>query len=162
MRRKDRELSEERALRIVDSCEWASISMIDEEGMPYCIPMSIVRDNEYMYFHGSTDGKKTDSLRANPNVCVVCVGDTEQLPYEFTTTYESAIITGKAEPITDEAEKIHALRVLCLRYAAVNMENFDAAVKKNLAYTALWKIKIEHITGKKKQAKPSDERYGDN
>ena len=44
MRRKDRALSTETALRIIDACPFATLSLIDEEGMPYGVPVTIVRE----------------------------------------------------------------------------------------------------------------------
>ena len=38
MRRKDREKSREFALEVTDKCEWAVLSMTDQEGMPYAVP----------------------------------------------------------------------------------------------------------------------------
>ena len=68
----------------------------------------------------------------------------------FTTGYESACIRGRAEEVTDTEEKIEALRLLCVRHTPANMANFDAAVKGSLARTAIWRVKVYEITGKRK------------
>ncbi len=150
MRRKDREQSREFALNVADTCDYAVMSMVDFEGKPYCVPLSIVRDGEKLYFHCATEGFKIDCLRNNNNVCISCVGRTRNIPEEFTTEYESAIILGKAFEVTDKEEKIHALRLICLRYAESNMAEFDSAVERSLARTGIWKINIESVTGKAK------------
>ena len=54
----------------------------------------------------------------------------------------------KAEEVTEETEKIQALRLLCQRYAPENMAGFQAAVEKSLGRTAVWKIAVQTITGK--------------
>jgi nitroimidazol reductase NimA-like FMN-containing flavoprotein (pyridoxamine 5'-phosphate oxidase superfamily) len=151
MRRLDREMPESFALGIADKCEWAVISMIDKEGDPYCIPVSVVRDGRYIYFHSAHEGKKKDSLKNNPKVCVCCVGDTKRAKDKFTTEFESAVIFGRADEVTDENEKIRILRLLCIRHTPDNMINFDAAVKKSIARTAVWRITIDEITGKRKK-----------
>lgn len=42
MRRKDREMDEDFALEIADKCEYAVLSVIDNNGEPYCVPGSSV------------------------------------------------------------------------------------------------------------------------
>ena len=51
MRRKDREMSEEFALKIIDKSRYGIVSMIDSDNMPYGLPLSIVRDDKNLYFH---------------------------------------------------------------------------------------------------------------
>lgn len=151
MRRKDREMSKDFALEVTDKCEWAVLSMTDAEGKPYAVPITIVRDGDAVYFHTAKAGKKIDALNQNQEVCLVCVGDTEILENKFTTKYESAIICGHAEEVTEDEEKIHALRILCQRHTPANMGGFDAAVKNSLKVTGVWKIQMKEITGKAKR-----------
>lgn len=151
MRRKDREMPEEFAVSIADKCEYACLSIVDVNNMPYGVPISIVREGEHIYFHSALDGFKIDCLKHNPNVCLVCVGDTNRLPDEFTTEYESAIIRGVAVEITDDAEKTHALKLLCERHTPTNMSDFDTAIEKSLFRTAVWRIDVTEITGKRKK-----------
>ncbi len=151
MRRKDREMPKEFALGVSDKCEWAVISMIDKESMPYCVPISIVRKDDIIYFHCANDGAKTESLNLNNNVCVSCVGDTYRIPDKFTTEYESAIIKGRAFEVLDKMEKIDALKLLCLRHTPTNMPEFEMAIEKSLKRTAVWKIEISEVTGKRKK-----------
>lgn len=151
MRRKDREMDERFALYVVDKCAFASLSMVTEKGEPYCVPITIARVDNMVYFHSATEGTKTDVLRTNPAVCLVCVGDTHVVQKEFTVEYESAVIFGKAFEVHDDAEKISALRAICERHTPDNMANFDSAVSRSLPRTAIWRIEIESITGKRKK-----------
>ena len=57
MRRKDCEMDEEFAISIVDKCEYALISMVDKDGAPYCVPVSIDRDGMEIFFHCAKAGK---------------------------------------------------------------------------------------------------------
>lgn len=150
MRRKDREQTKEFALKVADNCDYAVMSMVDTDGNPYCVPLSIVREGENLYFHCALEGYKLECLRNNNNVCISCVGRTKNVPEEFTTEFESAIIRGKAFEVIDKEEKIHALRLICLRYAKSNMAEFESAIEMSLSRTGIWKIEIEDITGKAK------------
>ncbi len=153
MRRHDREMPKEFAYEVSDTCEWAVLSMIDTENMPYCIPITIARHADVIYFHCAKEGKKIDALRACNAVCLTCVGETFRPPHKFTTYFESAVIHGKAFEVFDGAEKIHALKLLCLRHTPTNMDAFHKAIEKSLHRTAIWKIEMAHITGKRKQAR---------
>lgn len=149
MRRKDREMSEAFALSVADKCEYAVLSMIDADGSPYCVPISIVCAENAVYFHCAAEGYKIECLRTHSKVCLACVGDTHRMLNEFTTEFESAVIRGTASEVIDAQEKVSALRLLCERHTPTNMSEFDSEIAKNLARTAVWKIEIENITGKR-------------
>lgn len=151
MRRKDREISADEALIVADKCEWAVVSMITPENEPYCVAVTIARIDNSLYFHCAKEGKKVECLRNEPKVCVLCIGDTCIQSDKFTTLYESAIIKGTAHEITEDYEKIEALRAICLRHTPDNMSQFDEAIEHSLSRTAIWRIDIEQITGKAKR-----------
>lgn len=151
MRRKDREMPETFAWMVTDKCEWAVLGLIDPAGAPYAIPVSIVCEKPHIYFHSAKGGFKVECLQKHPQVCMSCVGDTFRLPDAFTTEFESAVLRGTAVEVTDEQEKIHALRLLCQRHTPTNMENFDEAVTRSLARTGVWRIDVAEITGKRKK-----------
>ena len=48
---------------------------------------------------------------------------------EFSTEYESAALFGNASEVTDETEKISALRWLCERHTPLSMDEFDREIK---------------------------------
>lgn len=151
MRRKDREMDKSFALNVADKCEYAFLSVIDPDGKPYGVALTVVRHENYMYFHCAREGFKIDCFNANPDACMVCVGDTERLSDKFTTRYESAVIRGRLAEVTEDEEKIFALKLLCERHTPANMSNFDGAIKASLARTAVWKMSIDEITGKCKK-----------
>ncbi len=150
MRRKDREKDAGFALEVVRDCEYATLATVNEDGTPYCIPISPVLIDGYIYFHCALEGKKLDNINQNSNVCISCVRNTKLVPEKFTTEFESAVVTGKCEIVVDDAEKITALRVICQKYAQTNMSEFDNAIARSLGRTAICKIRIEQITGKAK------------
>jgi nitroimidazol reductase NimA-like FMN-containing flavoprotein (pyridoxamine 5'-phosphate oxidase superfamily) len=150
MRRKDRERDRDFAESITDKCLFASLATISEDGSPYCVPLTIVRDGEWIYFHSAKEGHKIDNLKNQSRVCLSCVGDVNEPPDNFTAEYESAIIFGKAEEVLDDKEKIHALRILCQRHTPSNMAVFYKAIERSLTVTGIWKIHIDEISGKQR------------
>ena len=151
MRRKERQITEEEAWAVVDKCEYAFLAMTAEDGTPYGLPVTIVREGRNIYFHSALEGRKVECLRRQPWVCLTCVGDTAIQQDRFTTLYESAVAFGTAAEVTENAEKVEVLRLLCLRHTPDNMADFDRAVNASLARTGIWKIAVEELTGKAKR-----------
>ena len=127
--------------------------MTGEGGTPYCIPLSLVRVGDVLYFHCALEGTKLELLATHPQVCVSFVASNQAAEDKFTTYYQSANVTGTASEVTDEGEKILALRALCEKLTPANMsgDNFDRAIAKSLSRTGVWRIRIEEVTGKEKR-----------
>lgn len=154
MRRIDRQKDESFALEVLDEALFVNISMYDGNE-PYTVPISHVRKDNSIYFHCAKVGRKIGILKDNPRVCVSAVS--QNIPtYEkdnFTTLFKSAIFYGNAIFVTDEAEKIEALRILCEKYLPDYMEHFDSAINKSLAITQIIRIDFESFSAKEKRGK---------
>ena len=150
MIRKDREKDTAFALEVIRDCEYATLATVNTDGTPYCIPISPVLIDSAIYFHCAQEGQKLDNIRQNNTVCVTCVRRVKLIPEKFTAKYESAVVFGKCEIVSDAngREKIMALRVICEKYAKSNMNNFEAKTAGSLSKTCVCKITIEQITGK--------------
>ncbi|MDR1104727.1 MAG: pyridoxamine 5'-phosphate oxidase family protein [Treponema sp.] len=149
MRRKDREISAEEALAVVDKCVYAVLSTVNEDLSPYGTPLSIVRDGGEIYFHCAREGRKIENLARDSRVCLVCVGDTREPPDNFTVEYESAVVFGKAREITGDGEKMRVLRLICERHTPANMAAFETEAARGLAATSVWGVSIDGISGKR-------------
>lgn len=150
MLRKDREKDSVFALDVLSTCEYATLATSNPDGTPYCIPISPVVIEGAVYFHCALNGKKLDNITRIASVCISAVRHTKLVPEKFTTEFESAVAFGKCEIITDEEEKIKALRTICEKYAASNMMNFENAIRRSLSKTCICRINISEITGKAK------------
>ena len=154
MRRKDRQRDEAFCLDLIDKATNGVMAIATGEDTPYCLPLSFVRTEKSLYFHCAKEGRKIDLLRANPKVCVTFIGyDSPTYQAEdnnFTTLFASAIVTGSAYEVTEDDEKIEALRALCkkLLSQAMTGDNFDRAIQTSLPVTAVWRIDLEEISGK--------------
>jgi nitroimidazol reductase NimA-like FMN-containing flavoprotein (pyridoxamine 5'-phosphate oxidase superfamily) len=151
MRRKDREMPKEFAEQVADKCDYAVLATVNADGTPYCVPISIIRDNDVIYIHCAKDGQKIDNMKRQPEVCISCTGDVIFMKTEFSLEYESAIIKGRAEEVFQDEEKIHALRLICERYTPEYMHAFDSEISRSLNHVAIWKVLIREITGKRKK-----------
>ena len=148
IRRKDRELPGELALAVVDICVYSVMATVNPDGSPYCIPLSMAREGEWLYFHSAKEGHKIDNLKKDSRVCISCVGEVKAVPGNFSLYYESAVINGRALEIDNREEKIRALRLISRRYTPDNMAAFDEAIEKSLETTGVWKVHIDEISGK--------------
>lgn len=171
MRRKDREMSVEFGIDIIDKSRYGVLSLVDENE-PYGMPLSIIRDGNYLYFHSAKDGRKVKALANNLSVSVAFVGELnipENYSKEeldeivkdarvgllissvFTTEYESSIVKGKVILVIDYDEKVKAMKLLCEKYTPDKMDYFNAAINSGINRTNVYKIEIEEVTAKRKK-----------
>lgn len=157
MRKESRQMSAEWAQEVLDRAPYITVSMVDEEWMPYSLPLSLARGDEMtFYFHGAMEGKKLDVLRKNPHVCLNAVTRCKPVvgPKDgsFTLEFQSAVAYGVAEMVEDEAEKIFAMRKICERFLPQHMGAFDVSIARSLPRTAVVRIRLtEAPVGKRKQ-----------
>lgn len=148
MRRKDREQSEEFGWSVLETCPYAVLSTTDDAGLPYSIPVSPAVLDGAIYFHSAKHGTKAKLLREHPAVCLVGVRDVVLLPEAYSTEYASAIARGVIAEVTDEAERIAALRAIAERYAGENLGHFKKALAEEGQRTLVWKITPSTLTAK--------------
>ena len=103
-----------------------------------------------------------DSIAANPTVALsavtTCAPTVGPKDGSFTLQFKSAMAIGTAEVVTNEKEKIEALRAICLRFLPKHMDAFDASIARSLSRTAVVKITLTaQPTGKRKQC---DKQHG--
>lgn len=90
------------------------------EEFPYAIPINYVWLNNKIYFHGMGSGKKVELLKEGANVCFTVYFEfgtvTDPMPCHADTSYQSVVIFGKAERLTDFEESAEALQILVEKY----------------------------------------------
>lgn len=156
MRRADRARDLDFSLKLIDQCSHGIVAISTDEGAPYCLPLSLVRVGLSLYFHGALEGRKLDLMRKHPQVCVSFVGEdcpAFRLPDQYTTYFQSVIATGTAAEVTDQGEKIMALRALCQHLTPTDLteKRFQLALRNSLTHTAVWRIDLQEISGKQKR-----------
>ena len=147
MRRKDREMTEEFAYTISDKCEWAVVSMIDPQGLPYCVPLSIVRNERSIYFHCAKSGHKLDAIRRDPRVCFTVVDEDTIVPEEYTSYFRSVILFGRAAAVEGE-ERTSAFLALAAKYSGSLPETSRREEVARCRQALIIGISIDHMTGK--------------
>ena len=110
--------------------------------------LNVVRDGEKLFFHSAPEGLKVDSLRENPQVCLLFVENPTIYEKGLTTLYTSTVVRGKVTEITDFDEKRRALRLLCDRFVPSLTKEETGCVETGPKSTGVWCIEIESVTGK--------------
>lgn len=148
MRRKERLLPEKETLDLLTRAEYGVLSTVDEDGQPYGVPVSFANNNEMIYFHSAQTGHKLDNIQNQKQVSFCVVGNTQVLPSQFSTCFESVVVFGEAFLVTNPEEKWKALSLLAKKYAPQFPTEGEAYIQKGIDHTAVVGIKIQHLSGK--------------
>mgnify|MGYP005909853451 FL=1 len=168
MRKVSREMDSQWALEVMRKAPYITVSFTRADGTAYGVPLSLAcTDDRIWYFHCAPEGDKLDALAAHPQVCLSavtkCAPTVGPKDGSFTLQYRSAIAFGRAELVTDDEEKIRALRAISERFLPQHMDAFDDAIARSLHRTAVVRITLdEPPTGKRKQYDRNGEemKYG--
>lgn len=168
MRKTSREMPADWALEVMRKAPYITVSFTRPDGTAYGVPLSLASaSDDTWYFHCATEGDKLEAIATHPEVCLSAV--TQCRPTvgpkdgSFTLQYRSAIAFGRAEVVTDEEEKVAALRAISQRFLPQHMDAFDAAIRRSLHRTAVVRITLTASpTGKRKQYDKNGEemKYG--
>ena len=156
------------ALDVMRKAPYITVSMTRPDGRAYGLPLSLASVSDTVwYFHCALEGDKLEAIAAHPEVCLSAVTKCQPTigPKDgsFTLQFRSAVAFGKAEVVTDEGEKVVALRAICERFLPKHMEAFDAAIQRSLSRTAVVRITLSAPpVGKRKQYDDQGEelKYG--
>lgn len=168
MRKKSREMSSNWATEVLHQAPYITVAFIDPNGDPYSLPLSLASaDGVHWYFHGALEGKKLDSIKAHPLVCMSavtrCTPTVGPKDGSFTLQFKTAMAFGNAEIVTSDEEKTEALRIICQRFLPQHMDAFDQSIERSLNRTAVVRITLTgEPTGKRKQYDKNGEemKYG--
>lgn len=154
MRRKEREIPIEETHCLLEQAEYGFLSTVGEEGEPYGVPISFVysREKGEIYIHSSCVGRKIDNIRYESRVSFAVVGKTQPVyDKNFTTYFESAVVSGIASKVENKEEKEQILLKLCEKYLPDHMDKAAEAIDKSERGTCVYKIPVFEIKGKAKR-----------
>ena len=147
LRRKDRAITDDEAMAILNNTEYGVLSTVSPDGKPYGLPLSFCIIDKSIYFHCAIEGQKIDNIEKNKSVSFCAVGKTEILPDKFGTKYESAIVAGEIEEIVDDNKQI-ALEGMLKKYSQNYFEKGIDYIETLKEKTRVFKISIKHLSGK--------------
>ncbi|MBN2558126.1 MAG: pyridoxamine 5'-phosphate oxidase family protein [Clostridia bacterium] len=147
MRRSDRKIDDEPAVRILEDGVYGVLSTIGSDGCPYGVPVGYVYIKNRIYIHCARTGHKLDNIRFNDKVSFCVVAEAESIPGDFSMRYSSVIVFGKASELTGDVKK-EVLMMLIGKYSAGHEEAGKQYVEREADDTAVIMIEPLHITGK--------------
>ncbi|MBM7558728.1 pyridoxamine 5'-phosphate oxidase family protein [Marinitoga litoralis] len=154
MRREDRLLSNEEAIKILISCSHGVLACLGDNDYPYAIPLNYVYYNNKIYFHSAKEGHKIDAIKNNNKVSFSVVEKEIVISEKYSTYFKSAIIFGKARIVTGK-EKTEAFWALVEKYSSNRPKDEKEKMINNCDSSHIIAIDIEHISGKESfQYKP--------
>jgi len=147
LRRTERGVSEAEARELLARGEYGILSTCGPDGQPYGIPLSYCVLDDAIYFHCAIEGHKLENIAAESRVSFCVVGETEVLPEQFATRYESVVVSGRAVEVFAE-EKQQALEGILAKYAGgflgKGLDYIEAAGER----IRVFRIGIDSLCGK--------------
>ena len=154
MRRKDREITEERVIAEFIAKEQILRIAFYDDGDIYIVPVNYgyIYDDKYtFYFHGAKEGRKYELAKANPNVGYEIDGNYMLLESEVacdnTVVFQSIIGMGKLFLVEDIDEKIVGLNSIMKQ--TTSKENWNYS-DKMIDTVAIFKLVVEKMSCKAK------------
>lgn len=149
MRRKDREITDQSAIRaIMEEARVCRIGLSDD-GMAYVVPMNFGLGENCLYFHCAAEGRKLDLLGQNDRVCFEMDICRDVYRHEkacgCSTRFDSVIGFGRARLVEDPAEKKIALDRIMEHYGYAGHFTYP---EEMMVKTVVIRIDIATMTGK--------------
>jgi uncharacterized protein len=148
MRRKDKEIADPSELEaIIRSAQVCRVGFSDH-GQPYIVPMTFGYQDNILYFHCATEGRKLECIKNNLNVCFEFDEDVAPISHEkacrWSMRYKSIIGYGQVEFVNGTEDKRRALEIIMRQYSQEQFEFPTPEIEK----ITIFKIVIEQMSGK--------------
>jgi nitroimidazol reductase NimA-like FMN-containing flavoprotein (pyridoxamine 5'-phosphate oxidase superfamily) len=131
------------------------------EGQPYVIPTLYARSGERLYLHGSAVSRMLKTLADGVDVCVtVTLVDAYVLArsaFHHSMNYRSVVVLGRAQLVTDYAERLEALRILTNHIIPNRWEEVREPNELEMRQTAVLTLPLEEVSAKVRTGKPNDD-----
>ena len=153
MRRSAQAMENSRCREVLMRNTSGVLSLLDENGYTYGVPLSYLLHENTIYFHGAKVGAKIDAVRHHDKVSFTVIDRDEVIPEEYTTHYRSVIAFGRIRILTDAAEMNNAIRALARRYSPnESAARIEQTIIEETSRMAILALEIEHLSGKESMA----------
>ncbi len=131
------------------------------EDQPYVIPTLYARAGERLYLHGSAVSRMLKTLASGIDVCVtVTLVDAYVLArsaFHHSMNYRSVVVLGRAQLVTDEAERMDAVRILTNHVIPNRWEEVREPNELEMRQTAVLTLALEEVSAKIRVGLPNDD-----
>jgi nitroimidazol reductase NimA-like FMN-containing flavoprotein (pyridoxamine 5'-phosphate oxidase superfamily) len=162
VRRRDRAVEDDAWIRAFLQQARYGVVATECDGQPFMNPVVFAYDQEThaIYFHTGRAGRIFANISRNPRVCFNASRMGAVIPAATSAgcdvEYESVVVFGKAEVLSDAAEATHALRLLLEKYDPERKYGVDyqPITPEQLARTAAYRVRVEAWSGKRNPNEP--------
>lgn len=145
---------------ILDSAMLAHVAFV-QDGQPVVVPMLFGREEETIYLHGA---RKARVIRLLESTATAALNVTHvdglvyaRSAFNSSMNYRSATVFGPARLIEDEAEKLHALRVISECTMPGRWDELRKPFENEVKMTGIIALNIESASAKVSTGMPEDE-----
>ena len=142
---------------ILKRCTIGRLATLGADGFPYITPVNYVYWQDSIDFHCSHRGEKMENIKSDSRVCFevdiplaykerACAP--EAAPCSVHQFYHSVIIRGRAEIVTDSAEKVGALNALMASHEKNPHYGEIQADMPEVAACSVVAVRVTTMTGK--------------
>ncbi len=152
VRRQDRLLDEATALDLLKNSDYGILSMQGDDDDAYGLPISYAWDGDQnIYLHCATEGKKLRLIDRCNRISFCVIGQTKVIPKQFTTEYESIILTCTASRHLPEEERMKAFELILDKYSPQDKTVGMNYARKAFNQTEMIRLQIGQWSGKCKR-----------
>lgn len=136
------------------------------EGYPVVIPTLFGRDDDTIYIHGSSASRLIRDLRGGISVSIAVTNVhgivLARSAYHHSMNYGSAVLFGKAEPVDDHDEKLHALKVISEHLLPGRWDDVRGPNELEMKATNVMAVPLDEVSAKIRTGDPGEEKedYG--
>lgn len=150
MRRKEKMLTNEELLDIMETAEYGILSTVGEDGWPYGVPVNFVYRDKKIYFHAALVGQKLDNILHNNKASFCVVKDVELLPADFNTKFKSVIAFGHITEVPEDG-KHEIYKLIIEKFSKDFIPSGMEYVRTDGPKAKIFQIDVQHMTAKGKK-----------
>jgi uncharacterized protein len=146
---------------ILDEALIAHLGIADEHGQPFVVPTLHARSGDVVYCHGSVASRTIKALAGGAPVCLtVSLIDGLVLArsaMHHSANYRSAMLLGKARPVQDHDEQLHAAEAIVEHIVPGRWGEVRPPSVNELRATAMLALPIDEASAKVRTGGPLDD-----
>ena len=148
------------AYALIDRLKTAHVGFV-EDGEPRIIPITVWRHGDDLYLHTLNGGRLSRQLASGALLCISFAVTNEWVltksAFNHSANYESLVLFGRADPVTDEAGFDAAFRAIINQIETGRWEQVRAPNARERKATALFRVPIEEGAFKSRSGGPNDD-----
>lgn len=150
MRRKDREIDRDAAMKLLESAKYGTLCLSHAaSGYPCAVPINCAVVDGALVFHGAAIGEKHDVIARDARATFVAVLSYDGDEPALTARYESVIAKGRIEVVEGETERLRLLVALSAKVFDMPEAHFTRRAADGIGRTRMLRMSIDELTGKR-------------